>query len=120
MNKYYKINKKIFELDKENISYAVATVINVKGSSSGKNGDKAIYNNQGKRIMGYIGGGCIENRIGESAKETIIGEINSAIGLIYLELSTTIIFFMSLTFFNLLVTSSQSEPITNTSIFSSI
>jgi len=81
MNKYYKINKKIFELDKENISYAVATVINVKGSSSGKNGDKAIYNNQGKRIMGYIGGGCIENRIGESAKETIIQRKNKIINL---------------------------------------
>ena len=63
MNKNHKINKKIFELDKKDVSYAIATVINIKGSSSSKTGDKALYNEQGKRIMGYIGGGCIENRI---------------------------------------------------------
>ena len=81
MNKNHKINKKIFELDKKNFSYSIATVINVKGSSSGKIGDKAIYNKNGKRIMGYIGGGCIENRVGMSAAESIIQKKNKIINL---------------------------------------
>ena len=50
MNKNHKINKKIFELDKKDISYAIATVINIKGSSSSKTGDKALYNEQRKSI----------------------------------------------------------------------
>jgi len=74
MNKNHKINKK-------NFSYSIATVINVKGSSSGKIGDKAIYNKNGKRIMGYIGGGCIENRVGMSAAESIIQKKNKIINL---------------------------------------
>ena len=81
MNKNHKINKKIFELDKKDVSYAIATVINIKGSSSSKTGDKALYNEQGKRIMGYIGGGCIENRIGISASEAINEKKNKIINL---------------------------------------
>jgi len=81
MNKNHQINKKIFELDKKNFSYSIATIINVKGSSSGKIGDKAIYNKNGKRIMGYIGGGCIENRIGISSAESIIQKKTKIINL---------------------------------------
>ncbi|SVC82630.1 uncharacterized protein METZ01_LOCUS335484, partial [marine metagenome] len=38
-------------------------------------GDKALFDENGKRIVGYIGGGCIENRVAETAKETLIDGI---------------------------------------------
>lgn len=68
LNKYF--FERIAELkDREEI-FAIATVIMVKGSSSGKVGDKAIYREDGKRILGYIGGGCIENRVAQTARES--------------------------------------------------
>ena len=49
----------------ENCPFAMTTVIAVKGSTSAKIGDKALYDSDGKRITGYIGGGCVENRRSE-------------------------------------------------------
>ena len=51
--------------------YAIASVFSVTGSSSGKVGDKALFDINGNRIIGYVGGGCIENRIAATAKETL-------------------------------------------------
>jgi len=51
--------------------YAIASVFNVTGSSSGKVGDKALFDINGNRIIGYVGGGCIENRVAATAKETL-------------------------------------------------
>ena len=45
------------------------------GSSSARVGDKAIFDEKGQRIMGYIGGGCIENRVSDAAIETLIDGI---------------------------------------------
>jgi len=59
------------ELKERNESFAIATVIIVKGSSSGKVGDKAVFDSSGKRIIGWIGGGCVENRVGESVVEAL-------------------------------------------------
>lgn len=55
----------------ENEPFAIATVIAVKGSTSAKTGDKAIYDRNGKRVIGYIGGGCVENRVGQTVVESL-------------------------------------------------
>ena len=55
----------------ENCPFAMTTVIAVKGSTSAKIGDKALYDSDGKRITGYIGGGCVENRIGQTVVESL-------------------------------------------------
>mgnify|MGYP003969075935 FL=1 len=67
--------KEALELENNEKPYAIATVINVKGSSSGKVGDKAIFDEKGYRIIGYVGGGCIENRASDVAIETLINGI---------------------------------------------
>lgn len=58
-------------LRQEGRPFAIATVIAVKGSSSAKTGDKAVYDEKGKRIIGYIGGGCVENRVGQTVIESL-------------------------------------------------
>ena len=69
------LHKELFsimaELRREKLPFAIATVIAVKGSSSSKTGDKAIYDKKGKRIVGYIGGGCVENRVGQTVVESL-------------------------------------------------
>ena len=67
MSKYKKILENALKLEKNEKPYAIATVINVTGSSSGRVGDKAIFDEKGQRIMGYIGGGCIENTVSDTA-----------------------------------------------------
>ena len=69
------LNKDLFlimaKMRQEGYPFAIATVIAVKGSSSAKSGDKAIYDEKGKRIVGYIGGGCVENRVGQTVIESL-------------------------------------------------
>ena len=60
----------VADLRDENKAFAIATVIMVKGSSSGKLGDKAVYDEQGERIIGWVGGACVENRVAATARET--------------------------------------------------
>lgn len=48
-------------------SFAVATVIHVKGSASAKAGSKAIIDEHGKNIFGWVGGGCAETFVAENA-----------------------------------------------------
>ena len=76
-------NKQFFNealnLENKDKPYAIATVIKVIGSSSGKVGDKAIFDEKGYRVMGYIGGGCIENRVSDAAIETLINGIPKTI-----------------------------------------
>ena len=59
------------KMKRENCSFAMTTVIAVKGSTSAKTGDKALYDSDGKRITGYIGGGCVENRVGQTVVESL-------------------------------------------------
>ena len=75
MSKQKKLLNEALRLEKNERPYAVATVISVKGSSSGRVGDKAIFDEKGQRIMGYIGGGCIENAASDIAIETLINGI---------------------------------------------
>ena len=71
MSRHKDLFTKIVELEEAEEPFALATVIMVKGSSSGKVGDKAIFGKNGKRIAGWIGGGCVENRIAGTAVETL-------------------------------------------------
>ena len=75
MSKHKILFKEALKLENNEKPYAIATVISVKGSSSGRVGDKAIFDEKGQRIMGYIGGGCIENRVSDAAIETLIDGI---------------------------------------------
>lgn len=54
-----------------NESFVIATVISITGSSSGKPGDKALFDRQGRRITGWVGGGCVEKMIGDIAPEVL-------------------------------------------------
>jgi len=71
--------KEALNLEKNEKPYAIATVISVKGSSSGKVGDKVIFDEKGYRLYGYIGGGCIETRASDAAIETLINGIPKTI-----------------------------------------
>ena len=71
MSKHKELIEMMSNLEKAEIPYAIASVFSVQGSSSGKIGDKALFNENGKRIIGYVGGGCIENRVASVAKESL-------------------------------------------------
>ena len=71
MSRHKNLIQKMASLESAETPYAIASVYSVHGSSSGKIGDKALFNKNGKRIIGYIGGGCIENRVAATAKETL-------------------------------------------------
>lgn len=58
-------------LKKENKPFALATVIAVKGSASAKPGSKAIFNEEGKNIWGWVGGGCAESFVAKNAMESM-------------------------------------------------
>lgn len=68
---YKNIFQTMNSLKEANESFTIATVIIVKGSSSGKTGDKAIFDKNGKRILGWVGGGCVENRVAQTALEAL-------------------------------------------------
>jgi xanthine dehydrogenase accessory factor len=52
-------------------SFAVATVVRVEGSSSAKQGSKAIIDSQGKIVLGWVGGGCAESAVRNEALRCI-------------------------------------------------
>ena len=58
-------------LKRSNTSFAVATVTEIKRSASGKPGDKAIYDEHGRWLAGWVGGGCVERLVGETAREAL-------------------------------------------------
>ena len=72
MSRHKDLFDKIGELEATDTPYGLATVFMVQGSSSGKVGDKALYDANGRRIIGYIGGGCIESRVAATAQEAIV------------------------------------------------
>ncbi len=65
------VYEEMARLKQANTSFAVATVVEIKGSSSGKPGDKAVYDENGRRIAGWVGGGCVERIVGETVKEAL-------------------------------------------------
>ena len=48
-------------------SFAVATVLAVDGSASARPGSKAIIDAQGRRVYGWVGGGCAETTVRDEA-----------------------------------------------------
>ncbi len=71
MPDHQNVFEEMAQLKQSNTSFALATVIEIKGSSSGKPGDKAVYDENGQRIMGWVGGGCVERIVGETVKEAL-------------------------------------------------
>ena len=63
--------RKSSELAAEGKPFAVATVVRVKGSSSARPGSKAIIDDQGRLVMGWVGGGCAEGAVKRQALECI-------------------------------------------------
>jgi xanthine/CO dehydrogenase XdhC/CoxF family maturation factor len=62
---------KAHELKQNEVSFVLATVIAVRGSTSAKVGSKAIYNDQFKNIFGWVGGGCAESYIARQSEEAL-------------------------------------------------
>ena len=51
--------------------FAVATVIRVVGSASAKPGSKALIDEKGRNVHGWVGGGCAESLVREEALAAI-------------------------------------------------
>src|SRR5215471_5897087 len=57
------------ELSAQRKTFAVATVVRVEGSSSARLASKAIIDDQGKILQGWVGGGCAESAVRTTALE---------------------------------------------------
>ena len=62
---------KAAELAAQRKSFAVATVIDVEGSSSARRGSRAIIDAQGKLLFGWVGGGCAESAVRSEALRSL-------------------------------------------------
>jgi xanthine dehydrogenase accessory factor len=51
--------------------FAMATVILVKGSSSARRGSKAIIDQRGRLLAGWVGGGCAESAVRSEALKSL-------------------------------------------------
>lgn len=61
----------VTDLLKSGEPFAVASVINVRGSASAKPGSKAVINQKGRNLVGWVGGGCAESYVGSQAVEAM-------------------------------------------------
>lgn len=61
----------LFAIREQNVPYAVATVIDVVGSTSAKTGSKALIDQHGKVVTGWVGGGCAESTACHAAQQSI-------------------------------------------------
>lgn len=55
------------DMRKARRAYAVATVVETRGSVSAKTGAKAVFDAQGRVMAGWVGGGCAESSTSEQA-----------------------------------------------------
>ncbi len=62
---------KAAKLAAQGVSFAVATVVRVEGSSSAGRGSKAIIDAQGRLLLGWVGGGCAESAVRSEAMRCI-------------------------------------------------
>ena len=62
---------KAAELAAQKKPFAIATVVRVQGSSSARRGSKALIDEQGKIVMGWVGGGCAESAVRSEARKCI-------------------------------------------------
>ena len=61
----------LLAISEQNVPYAVATVIDVVGSTSAKTGSKALIDQHGKVVTGWVGGGCAESSACDAALRCI-------------------------------------------------
>ncbi|MDH3220429.1 MAG: XdhC family protein [Gammaproteobacteria bacterium] len=61
----------LLAIREKNVPYAVATVIDVVGSTSAKTGAKALIDQHGQVVTGWVGGGCAESSACEAALRSI-------------------------------------------------
>jgi len=61
----------LLAIREQNVPYAVATVIDVVGSTSAKTGSKALIDQHGKVVTGWVGGGCAESSACDAALRSI-------------------------------------------------
>ena len=54
---------KAAEISAQRRPFAIATVVRTQGSSSARQGSKALIDAQGKMVMGWVGGGCAESAV---------------------------------------------------------
>lgn len=67
----------LLAIREKNVPYAVATVIDVVGSTSAKTGSKALIDEEGLVVFGWVGGGCAESSACHAAQTSIAsGETN--------------------------------------------
>jgi xanthine dehydrogenase accessory factor len=62
---------KAAELSLERRPFAIATVVRVEGSSSARLGSKALIDEHGKILMGWVGGGCAESSVRSEALQCL-------------------------------------------------
>ena len=60
-------NRIVLEYLESRRPFALATVIRVLGSASAKPGSKALIDEQGRNVHGWVGGGCAESLVKEEA-----------------------------------------------------
>jgi xanthine dehydrogenase accessory factor len=68
---YQEIFSTLNELSSRGVPFAIATVIEIEGSGSAKPGSKALIDSNARVIMGWVGGGCVENMVRQEAMESI-------------------------------------------------
>jgi len=68
---YYELYSKMAEMTAAGKPFALATVVRVSGSSSAKQGSKALIDGHGKIASGWIGGGCAESAVRSEALNCI-------------------------------------------------
>jgi xanthine dehydrogenase accessory factor len=62
---------KVLEMMARRRPFALATVVAVRGSSSAKPGSKAIIDETGRNLIGWLGGGCAQSFICEEALKAL-------------------------------------------------
>jgi len=58
----------LLSIRQQNVPYAIATVIDVVGSTSAKTGSKALIDQHGRVVTGWVGGGCAESATCQAAQ----------------------------------------------------
>jgi len=69
----------IVEMRGKNQPFAVATVVETRGSVSAKTGAKAVIDHEGRIVAGWVGGGCAEATAGEEAIKCIGSGMTSVV-----------------------------------------
>src|ERR1700694_2745384 len=63
--------QKMSRLSEQGENFATATVVGIKGSTTGRIGFKILISNDGSIVRGNLGGGCSESVVVEQALEAI-------------------------------------------------